>query len=129
MKIPDHWPAKARPTTLLFVDREVDYRDEAVLFFRSGLGAGAVGKFAVEGAEEILNLMLHLGHFLAHVENNFDARQVDAQVASEVENDFEPLQIVVGIQAGVAVTTRRLQQTFPLLEPESLRVKAVLFGH
>jgi len=46
-------------------------------------------------ATEFLDLRLHLVHLLAHVEDDLDARQIHAQIAREVQNDFEPLQVFI----------------------------------
>ena len=75
-----------------------------------------------------LDLPLHLGHLFAHVQNDFDARQIHAQVARQLENHFQPLQIVVGVEARVAVAARGLEQSFALIEPQRLRMDLILLG-
>src|ERR1700683_4831305 len=46
--------------------------------FDRGL-AGAVSEFLIERGDERLDLILHGRHLLAHVENDFDAGEIDAQ--------------------------------------------------
>src|SRR5208282_3604639 len=61
--------------------------------------------------DEGLHLAVHLFHALAHLQDDGDAGDVDAEVAGEVENELEPLQIFIGVEAGVALGARRLEQT------------------
>jgi len=64
---------------------------------------------------EGFHLRLHLGHFVAHVENDFDAGQVDTEFAREIEDDFKAFEIFVGVETGVALRTRGLEQADALV--------------
>jgi ABC-type multidrug transport system fused ATPase/permease subunit len=77
---------------------------------------------------EILHLALHLLHLRAHVEDDFHAGQVDAQVACQRENYFQLLDVRVGVEARVAVGARRFEQAFAFVKTQRLRMDSELVG-
>ena len=50
-------------------------------FFVWGAQGGYAGEFLLDYCGEFGHLAFHLDHFFSHVEDNFDAGQVDAHVA------------------------------------------------
>ena len=48
-------------------------------------------EFVIQGVDELLDLQLHGFHLLAHVEDDLDAREVDAEIARQLENYFQTL--------------------------------------
>ena len=54
------------------------------LFFP--LRPGVIGHFLIQRGDELLDLPLHLRHLLAHVEDDLDAGQIDAQIARQMQN-------------------------------------------
>src|SRR5215472_11598459 len=78
---------------------------------------------------ELAHLLLHLDHFLAHVQNNFNSRQVHAHVARQGQNHFEPLEVRIRVEARVPLRTRRLQQADALIQPQRLRMQLVKLRH
>ncbi len=76
-----------------------------------------------------LDLALHFGHLLAHVQDDLDTGQVYAHIAREFQDHFQPLQVVVSIKPRVALAARRLQQPFALVKAQRLRVDTVLLRH
>src|SRR6185436_6590002 len=47
--------------------------------------------------KEVLELVLHLIHLFSHVQDDLDAREIDPKIASEVQNEFEPLDVLFGV--------------------------------
>src|ERR1700758_140272 len=78
---------------------------------------------------EVLNLALHLFHALAHLQNDGDAGNVHTKVAGQVQNELQPLQIFVGVKAGITFRTGRLKQPLALVETQSLWMDAVHLGY
>ena len=78
--------------------------------------------------DELLDLVLDGRHPLAHVEDNLDARQVHAEVPGKLENHLQALDVLLGVEAGIAFAARGLQQPLALVEPKSLRVDLVLLA-
>jgi len=99
--------------------------DDGVARFELIGGVEVAGHFVTNEVGESFHLRLHLGHFVAHVENNFDAGEIDAEFAGEIEDDFEAFEIFVGVEARVALGARGLQQADTLIEAERLRVEFV----
>jgi len=85
--------------------------------------------FRIQFLDELLDLALHLLHFLAHVEDDLYARKVYAEVARQFEDYFQPLQVFVCIKARIAVATRRLQQSLAFVQSERLRMNLILFSY
>ena len=81
--------------------------------------------FAAHKLDERFHLRLHLRHLVAHVQNDFDAGQIHAQLARQIQNHFQPLQVLIGVKPRVALRTRRLQQAHALVEPQRLRMQLV----
>src|SRR5258708_9706398 len=50
---------------------------------------------------ELLNLVLHFLHTLAHLKNDSNAADVHAEIAGERQDELQPLQIFIGVEAGV----------------------------
>src|SRR5664279_5584588 len=59
-------------------------------------------------ADEPRHLALHFVHTLAHLQNNRDTRDVHSQVPRQRQDQFQTLDIFVGVEAGVAFGARRL---------------------
>ena len=74
----------------------MDDRDQRVPIVRRGR-ARVSGQLAIEARDKLFDLPVHLGHLLSHIENNFDARQVHAEIAREMQNHLQPLEIAVRI--------------------------------
>jgi len=79
--------------------------------------------------EEPLKLLLHRIHLLPHVENDLNTREIYAQVARQRKNQFEPFQIGVRVESRVTFRTRGFQESLALVEPERLRMNAILIRH
>ena len=74
---------------------------------------------------ELVDLALHLLDLPAHVEDDLDAGEVDAEIAGQRQNRFELLEVLFRVEARVAVGARRLQQPFALVQAQRLRVDVV----
>ncbi len=85
--------------------------------------------FALDVLHELVHLELHLLDAAAHVQDDLDAREVDAEIARQREDRFQLLEILIRAQAGVALRARRLEQPFALVEAERLRVDVVALRH
>ncbi len=102
---------------------------------RNECAAGGIGlaharhHLLLEVGEEFVHLALHLLHAGAHVEDDGDAADVHAQVARQRQNDLQSLQVIIGVEAGVALGARRLQQALALVQAQGLRMNAVHLGH
>src|ERR1035438_7769011 len=62
------------------------YHGNQTVVLRLRRAARTGGQLAVERGDKLLNLRLHLAHFLAHIENDHDAGEVHAQISRQVEN-------------------------------------------
>ena len=60
--------------------------------------SGDAREFLLDYGGELGHLLFHLDHFFAHVENDFDAGEIDAHVARQREDYVEALEIVVGVR-------------------------------
>ncbi len=89
------------------------------------MGRGLPDEFILHEARELLHLFFHLEHLLAHVQNDFDAGEIDAHVAREREDHFEAFEIGSGVEARIALRAGGLEQTYSFVEAESLRVDLV----
>src|SRR5262245_43215314 len=105
----------------------VEHRNQAVA---SGLrcALGARRQLAIQRRDELLNLTLHLAHLFAHVENNLHAREIHAEIAREMQNHLEPLDVLGRVKPRVAFAARRLEQAFTLVQTQRLRMNLVLLG-
>src|SRR5215472_3069454 len=74
---------------------------------------------------ELAHLFFHLDHFLAHIQNNFDAGQVHAHVPRQRQDHFEPFQIRIGVESRIALRARWLQQPHALIQAQRLRMQLV----
>ena len=104
----------------------------ALLTMRGGQAllpvAEAAHHFLLDVAHELVHLVLHLGHALAQVEDDLDAREVDAELAREREDRLEAFEIFIRVEAGVAIGARRTQQALALVETQRLRMDVVALG-
>ena len=91
-------------------------------------GAEGTGQFVADESGELFHLRLHLGHFVAHVEDHFDAGEIDAEFASECQDYFEAFEVLIGVEPGVALRARRLEQSNAFVEAQSLRMNFVKIG-
>jgi hypothetical protein len=66
-------------------------------------------QFLIESGHEFLDLLLHGRHLFPHVEDDFHARQVHAELAGELEDHFQPFEILLRVQARVTLAAGRLQ--------------------
>lgn len=69
-------------------------------------GRFEVGEFfgmRLQVLKEPFKLVLHRVHLLAHVENDLDSREIHTQVARQRENELEPLEIRIRVEACVAL--------------------------
>src|SRR5580704_7912331 len=92
---------------------KLNHRDERVLLFLLPR-ARAIRQFVIEALDKFFDLPLHGLHFGAHVQDDFDARQIDAEIARQMQNHFEPFEIFVGVEPRVPVAAAGLQQAFTL---------------
>ena len=83
------------------------HRNERIPIFRT-IRAGPIRQFVVQGLNELLDLLLHGLHLLPHVQNDLDPGEIHAEVPGEMENDFEPVEILIGIEARIAVAAAGL---------------------
>src|SRR5947207_13609809 len=113
-------------------NRETDpvYRDQRAGFrwWRFGEVRKLFG-VRLQILEEAFEFALHGVHFLTHVEDDFHAGEINAEVSGEGEDDFEPLEIAVRVKTRVALGPRRFQQSFALIKPQRLRMDLELFRH
>ena len=72
--------------------------------------------------EQFLHFGLELAHLFSHVQDDFDPCEVDAEVAGQIQDDFQTIEIGVGVEARVAVTPRRLEQSQALVQAKRLRM-------
>ena len=84
--------------------------------------------FLLDVAHELVHLVLHLGHALAQVEDDLDAGEVHAQFARQGQDRFETLEVLIRVEARVAIGARRTQQALAFVEPQRLRMDVVALG-
>src|ERR1700683_3259715 len=87
--------------------------------------ADATGELAAHKMDERFHLLLHVRHFVTHVEDHFDSGEVNAQVAGQRKDHLETLQVLVGVKARIALRARRRQKASAFVKAEGLRVKFV----
>jgi len=97
--------------------------------FRTGLfsAIGEARELLLNNVGKFGHLVFHLNHFFAHVQDNLDAGEIHPHVAGESQDDIEPLEVRIGIEACVALRARGLEQTNALVEAQGLRVQLVDF--
>src|SRR6266700_376726 len=61
-------------------------------------GTSARHHLLLDGFHEILDLPLHFFHALAHLQDDGDPADVYAQIACQIQDELEALQIVVGVK-------------------------------
>src|SRR4029453_8113628 len=69
---------------------------------------GELVGMCLEILEEAFELLLHGVHLLAHVHNDFYAREIHAQVASQRQDQFKSFEIRIRVKTRVAFRARRL---------------------
>src|SRR5688572_30605436 len=89
----------------------------------------AARQFTLHIVHELVDFALHLLDLAAHVEDDFDPGEVDAEISRQREDRLELLEVFFRIQPRIAVGTRRLQQPFALVEAQRLRMDVVLLRH
>src|SRR5439155_8891349 len=65
---------------------------------------------------------------LAHLQNDCHSADVHTEVARKIQNEFQPLQVFIGVKTSVAFGSRWLQQSFAFVEAESLRMNSIHLG-
>src|SRR5260370_28799986 len=76
-----------------------------------------------------MDLAVDLFHALAHLQDDGNGADVDAQIARQRKNELQPLQIFFRIKAGVALGARRFEQALPLIEAQGLRMYLIHLSH
>jgi hypothetical protein len=115
----------------LFVDADRlpgDGTDYGVAGFLFVVRVEVTRHFVAHEVGKSFHLRLHLGHFVAHVQDDFDAGKIYAEFASQVEDDFEPFEIFVRVEAGVALGARRLEQADALVEATIIAVPVIRYA-
>ena len=54
-------------------------------------------KFAFDIFDELLHLALHFFQPLPHVQNDFNAGKIDAEISSQIQNEFQPFEIFLRV--------------------------------
>ena len=80
----------------------------------------------LEILEETFKLLLHRIHLFAHVENDFHAGEIYAQVARQRKDQLQPREIRIGVKSRVAFRPRRLEQSLAFVQAQRLRMDAIL---
>jgi hypothetical protein len=75
-----------------------------------------------EQLPQVLNLVLQMLELVLHPENNLYARQIDPHIAGQVQNQAEPVNILVRIETRITACTHGLHKASTLVETERLRV-------
>ncbi len=57
----------------------------------------AIRKFILDVFDKLLHLALHIFQTLPHVQNDFDTRQIHAEIARQIQNQFQPLKVFLCI--------------------------------
>ena len=78
---------------------------------------------------EVFEFVLHAVHLLAHVQDYFNAGEIHAEVASEVEDELQTLNILFSVIARALRGSRWFNKPFSLIQTKSLGVNAVLLGN
>jgi hypothetical protein len=94
----------------------------------AGIGlrmAGPEGNFFLHKPDEILHFAVHVLHTFPHLENDGDSGDIDAEIASQVQDELQALQVLFRVEASVALSTRGLEQAFPLVKPQGLGMNAI----
>ena len=95
-----------------------------------GLGLLHTGEhFGAHKVDEPLHLPVHLLHALAHLEDDCDSRNIHAQIPRQVQDELQPLQVLIGIEPRIAVRPRRPQQSLALIQSQRLRMNRIHLRH
>src|SRR6202034_2754624 len=105
---------------------DLNHRHQGIAAVGPPVRRGALRKLLIEGLHKALNLLLHRFHLLAHVQDDLHARQVHPQLARQLQNHFQPLQILIRIEPRVPFAARWRQQSFALIQPQRLRMNRIL---
>src|SRR5579871_2312360 len=62
--------------------------------------------FAADKLHKLFHLDLHLGHFVSHIENDFDTREVHAEFARQIQNYFEAFQVLIRVKTRISLRPR-----------------------
>src|SRR5262245_24589619 len=82
-----------------------------------------------EQLPQVLNLILQMFELMLHSENNFYARQVNSQIAGQVQNQAEPSNILVRIETRITACTHGLHKASTLVKTERLWVHVQHLGN
>ena len=77
----------------------------------------------------MLNLAPHMLQLVLHMKNNLHARQVDAHVAGQVQDQAELGNILVGIEPRLSARTYGFHKAHPLVESQRLWVHVQHLGN
>src|ERR1700693_1068551 len=90
---------------------------------------GAGEHFLLDILHELLDLALHLFHALAHLQDDRHAADVHPQIASQRQDELQPLQVFVRVKAGVALGARGLEQSLALIKAQRLGMDTIHLGY
>ena len=79
--------------------------------------------------DKVLHLPVHRFHPLPHLQDDRDPGNVHAQIARQVQDELQPLEVLVRVEPRVAFRPRRLQQALALVQAERLRMNFIHLGH
>src|SRR5580704_15150820 len=94
-------------------------------FFVLGARRRNTREFLLHDGGELRHLAFHFDHFFAHVQNDFNPREVYAHVARQRQDHVEAFEIGVGVEPGISLGAGGLQQTDALVEAQRLRMQLV----
>src|SRR4029453_6921638 len=87
------------------------------------------GKLLLHDGCKFGHLLFHFPHLFAHVQNDFDPREIYAHVPRKREDHVQALQILIRVQPRVALGTRWLQQSDAFIEAQRLRMQFIKLSH
>ena len=79
-----------------------------LIYVAMAIFVDAARELFIHVRHELVHLHLHLRDAPAHVEDDLDAGQIDAEFTGELEDDLQPFQVLFGVEAGVAVAAAGL---------------------
>ncbi len=89
----------------------------------------AARQLAFDVLHELVDFTLHAIHLATHVQDDFHAGEIHAQIARQRQDRLQFQQVLVRVEPRVAIRAGRLEQTFALVQPEGLRMDVVLQRH
>src|ERR1700730_13318986 len=125
-------PSARLPALILRTDRRhyhrSSHRNHCALC-RIGCSIRPRQHFLLDVLDELLDLALHFFHALAHLQDDRHAADVDTEVAGQRQNELQPLQVFVGVEASVPFGSRGLEESLALVEPQRLGMNPIHLGH